>query len=154
MISRPTIPAAGITHALAAIPSTSTVHAPHSPRPQPYLGLFKPQSLRKTLSSDVPEEHTNACSLPLTLIRVLNMVPILKMCVCHISSGAARAARYANQHDTKGSSIHAARHRSVSTHPYCHQTGSALFQVHTRDPLLAPQNAGFAQTKLNSRPDV
>ena len=44
----------GITQERAATPSISTVQAPHSPRPQPYLGPFSSRSLRSTCSSAVP----------------------------------------------------------------------------------------------------
>eukprot|EP01042_Synura_sphagnicola_P009317 gene9317-11961_t len=49
--SRPATPCDGITQARAAIPSTSTVQAPHCPRPQPYLGPLSDRSLRSTCSN-------------------------------------------------------------------------------------------------------
>src|SRR2546427_391696 len=52
--SRPTAARTGITQERAATPSISTVQAPHSPRPQPYLGPFSSRSLRSTCSSAVP----------------------------------------------------------------------------------------------------
>src|SRR6218665_2102295 len=48
---RPATPCAGITQDRAATPSTCTVHAPHCPSPQPYLGPLRPRSLRSRCSS-------------------------------------------------------------------------------------------------------
>src|SRR5205085_4344677 len=64
--SRPATPAAGIAHERAPMPSTSTVHAPHSPRPQPYLGPLSCRSLRSTASSDASGGTPSLCALPLT----------------------------------------------------------------------------------------
>jgi hypothetical protein len=48
----PGTPRAGITQARAAMPSTSTVQAPHSPRPQPYFGPFSAGRCAAPVSSD------------------------------------------------------------------------------------------------------
>src|SRR5215467_8434775 len=50
-----------------AFPRNSTVHAPHSPSPQPYLVPVRPRRLRNTESKDSPETDSVLCSLPLTL---------------------------------------------------------------------------------------
>ena len=42
--------ATGTRHELTACPSTSTVHAPHSPSPQPSFVPVSPQSSRRTSS--------------------------------------------------------------------------------------------------------
>src|SRR5439155_21887247 len=43
----------GVTHERVAFPSTSTMQAPHWPRPQPNRGPCKPTSSRSTYSSGV-----------------------------------------------------------------------------------------------------
>ncbi|MCY1183631.1 hypothetical protein D9M73_242700 [compost metagenome] len=66
VISRPAAPAKGMTQERAATPSMITVHAPHSPRPQPYLGPFRHRSLRRISSSGVSGMALTSTGWPLT----------------------------------------------------------------------------------------
>ncbi|KAG1377328.1 hypothetical protein G6F60_015331 [Rhizopus arrhizus] len=68
--ARPCAALTGITQDRAATPSISTVHAPHSPRPQPYFGPFSSRSLRSTCSSAVSGATGTSYTPPLTVKRI------------------------------------------------------------------------------------
>ena len=67
---RPPMPLAGMTQARAATPSTNTVQAPHSPKPQPYFGLFNCRSLRKNTIRLAEPALPSPCTMPLTVMLV------------------------------------------------------------------------------------
>src|SRR5262249_92314 len=52
-------------HERTALPSSSTVHAPHWPTPQPYFVPVIPRRLRRTESSGSSSAASTLCSLPL-----------------------------------------------------------------------------------------
>src|SRR5215471_13155552 len=57
----------GIVQERAGAPSTSTVHAPHCPRPQPNLGPVRCNRLRSTYSRGSSGSDTDIdCDAPLT----------------------------------------------------------------------------------------
>src|SRR6202163_1364236 len=63
----PPMVATGITLERIALPSTSTVHAPHWPRPQPKRGPCRPRSSRNAYSSGIcGSSAVIAAGLPLT----------------------------------------------------------------------------------------
>src|SRR5215467_7124604 len=59
--------AAGVRHERTGLPSSSTVHAPHCPSPQPYLVPVMPRRLRSTESRLSLAPASARCSLPLML---------------------------------------------------------------------------------------
>ena len=63
----PAMVATGITHERVALPSTSTVHAPHWPRPQPKRGPCRPRSSRNAYNRGIcGSSAVIATGLPLT----------------------------------------------------------------------------------------
>src|SRR6185312_5330579 len=56
----------GVMHEKTGASSTSTVHAPHWPRPQPNFAPFSPRSLRSTYSSGVAGSASTSRFWPLT----------------------------------------------------------------------------------------
>src|SRR2546423_5982027 len=54
-----------VTHERLALPSISTVHAPHSPSPQPYLQPVSERSSRSTLSRLRLGSAVDSCGCPL-----------------------------------------------------------------------------------------
>src|SRR5271165_596362 len=68
--ARPSTSARMNTQARASLPSTRTLQAPHSPRPQPYFGPFSERSLRRKESSGVDRGKLVMTVLPFTKIRM------------------------------------------------------------------------------------
>src|ERR1700693_2405299 len=59
------------------LPSTSTVHAPHCPRPQPNRGPCSDKLSRKTYSSGVFGSASTTLDLPFTCSEIRAMVKFL-----------------------------------------------------------------------------
>src|SRR4029450_6186913 len=55
-----------VTQERVAWPSTSTVHAPHCPSPQPYLLPVRPSSYRSTERRLSAASPSTSCVVPLT----------------------------------------------------------------------------------------
>ena len=53
-----------------ALPSMTTVQAPHEPRPQPKRAPFSFRSLRNIYSSGVSPSASTRCALPLTVMLI------------------------------------------------------------------------------------
>src|SRR5262245_40637575 len=64
--SRPLQVSASVRQERCGSPSTSTVHTPHVPCPQPYLGDVSPTPRRSTLSKLSPPSTNTALSDPLS----------------------------------------------------------------------------------------
>src|SRR5215468_1077342 len=58
----------GVMQDRVGLPSTCTVHAPHSARPQPNLVPVMPSTSRSTQSSGVSPSTSTLCAVPLTLM--------------------------------------------------------------------------------------
>src|SRR5512141_3216105 len=63
-ISLPATRRSGVTHERTALPSTSTVHAPHSPSPQPCLAPVSCSAVRSVHSSVAPSSAATAAARP------------------------------------------------------------------------------------------
>src|SRR6185369_15734135 len=59
------------THERTGSPSTSTVHAPHCPTPQPYFGPLTSSSSRSTHRSGISGSTSTSRGLALTLKRII-----------------------------------------------------------------------------------
>jgi hypothetical protein len=68
--SAPSTWATGIRHEQTGSPSTSTVHAPHSPSPQPSFVPVSPRSSRSTSSKRLRPGTRSSRSRPFTLTRM------------------------------------------------------------------------------------
>jgi hypothetical protein len=66
VIDRPTTSPTGVRQARTAIPSTSSLQAPQTPSPQPYLVPVSPHSSRTTSSRDRDGSSRTDRSMPLT----------------------------------------------------------------------------------------
>src|SRR5881296_534082 len=74
----PTAEDTGTEHDRTALPSTSTVHEPHWPRPQPKSGPCNPRSLRSAYSSGISGSSTTIdAALPFTLSASFIEAPFL-----------------------------------------------------------------------------
>ena len=67
VISRPARLIAKVRHARSGFPSTSTVQAPHSPMPHPYLAPVSPKRSRNTLRSSSLGATSNSWICPFTM---------------------------------------------------------------------------------------
>ena len=71
-------------------PSTSTVHAPHCPRPQPNRGPCSDRLSRRTYKSGVLGSASTTLDLPFTFSEIRAMVKFLSRRVGQNLSGLSR----------------------------------------------------------------
>src|SRR4029077_10957268 len=91
---------AGSMQERIVLPSTSTVHAPHCPRPQPNRGPCSDKLSRRTYKSGVLGSASTTLGLPFTFSEIRAMVKILSRRVAPFLSCNALFCRFTTPSST------------------------------------------------------